>query len=178
MFLSLALAKLFELPHRSRGETHARRYNRSDVASIPLLVRLLKQERTRQHLVRKARRWTPMLKHSGDKNAKDCGDAIAAAIGAYDAFRKSKAGRSAMRRLQLFRNKLLAHLLVTPPLRVRSTYGELFRLMDLAREVVAPARLAIDGMNLDLPTYEKERVRVANVFWRPALKAAMSKEAQ
>jgi hypothetical protein len=32
--------------------------------------------------------------------------------------------------------------------------------------------------HVDLPTYEKERVRIANVFWRPALKAAMSKEPQ
>jgi hypothetical protein len=52
-------------------------------------------------------------------------------------------------------------------------YEQLFLLMDVARDVVDHAKLAIRGDNLDLKEVEKERRRAANAFWEPALKAAI-----
>ncbi len=173
MFLTLTLAKLFEMPRRRRGETYARRYNRSDAASIPLLLRLMRQQRARAFFAAKARRWTPMLASSEDKNARAFNDAIDRALSAYDALRKSKAGRAAILSLRRFRNNLLAHLLIIPKRGVNPTYGEIFRLVDIAREVSGHARLAIEGVNTDLPGYEGEKVRAAKAFWEAALPAAI-----
>ena len=69
-FLALVLAKLFETPGPRWGLAKSSRYNVSDVASIPLLVRLLKQTRCRKRLRDRARNWTPKLRYSGDLHAK------------------------------------------------------------------------------------------------------------
>jgi hypothetical protein len=174
MFLTLILAKLFEMPRRRRGETYARRYNRSDAASIPLLLRLVRQRRARAYFGAKARHWTAMLPSWGDKNARACEDAIDKALSAYDSLRKTKVGRAAILRLRRFRNNLLAHLLIIPKRGVNPTYGEIFRLVDVAREVSGHVRLAIEGLNTDLAGFEAEKIRVAEAFWEAALPAAMA----
>src|SRR5262249_23521991 len=65
-FLALVLAKLFETPGPRWGLSKSSRYNISDVASIPLMIRLLKQARCRKRLRNRARDWTPQLRHSAD----------------------------------------------------------------------------------------------------------------
>lgn len=174
MYLSLILAKLFEMPRPRPGETHARRYNRSDAASIPLLIRLVRQKRAREHLGIRARRWTPMIRSFADGNARACDEAIDRAVLAYDALRKTKGGRAAMLRLRSFRNNLLAHLLLNSSRRVRPRYSEIFLLLDSAREVINHVALAVDGRHMQLADYEAERVRVARAFWDAALPAAMA----
>lgn len=67
MFLTRPWPSIFEMPRRRRGESYARRYNRSDAASIPLLLRLTHQQRARTFFAAKARGWTPMLPSSADK---------------------------------------------------------------------------------------------------------------
>jgi hypothetical protein len=173
MFLALTMAKLFEMPRPKRGETHARRYNRSDAASIPLFVRLIRQKRTRAHFAKMAEKWTPMLRSSKAKNARDCSNAIDRAVAVYDALRRSAAGRAAMLRLRSFRNNRLAHSLLISSRRVRSRYGEIFLLVDAARDIMGHAILAIEGRHADLADYEERKMLQAKAFWEAALPAAM-----
>jgi len=174
MHLALTLAKLFEMPRPRNGETHARRYNRSEAASIPLLIRLIRQRRVRAHFASAARRWTPQIPEFADKHARDSLDAFDRAIESYASFCGSRAGRSAILRLRSFRNKLLAHLLVTRPSQVRSTYRDIFLLLTAAQEVVEHSALAINGHNLDLGAYERDKVLRAKAFWEVSLPAVIS----
>jgi hypothetical protein len=171
MFLALTLAKLFEMPKRKRGETYARRYNRSDAASIPLLIRLLKQRRARTVLQERARRWTPQMRTLSETHARNCEAAIEAAIAAYNSLSRTGAGRGALLRLRAFRNKILAHLLLNASRRIRPTYSQLFLLLDAARNVTGHALLAIDGLNVDFKDVEKQRERRSMAFWKTALTA-------
>jgi hypothetical protein len=172
LFLALTLAKLFEIPTPRSGETRATRYNRSDVASIPLMIRLLKQRRCRTALSKRARGWTPALTGTEDIHATFCERAIDRAIEAYDQIRRTRGRRSAIAKLKAFRDKALAHTLLGDALEKTPSYNELFLLMDVARDVTDQAKLAILGNGLDLKKVERERVRMAEAFWRPALTAA------
>lgn len=176
MYLSLTLAKLFELPRprKRQGETHARRYNRSDAASIPLLVRLVRQKRAQALLIKRARSWTPQLKSLSEKHAADCKAAIEQAITAYDSTIRTKSGRNAMLRLRSFRNNLLAHSLLNAARRIRPTYAEIFLLTDAARAVVKYIKLAVQGQNMS--DAEQFQIRIAKTFWNAALPAAMKAE--
>ena len=170
---ALTLAKLFELPQRSKsGETYHRRYNRSDVASIPLMIRLLKQRRTRASLIARARHWTPSSDLPEDLHARACGVAIDQAVAAYGLAERKRTVVSALLRLRKFRNKILAHLLLVTPRGTMPTYNDLFLLMDVARNVTGHALLAIDGLDVDFLDLEKKRNKVSLAFWGPALDAA------
>lgn len=171
-FLALVLAKLFETPGQRWGLSKPSRYNRSDVASIPLMMRLLKQKRCRKRLLDRALQWTPQLRHSGELHAKSVDRAINKAVDIYTNLRRTHAGRSAMAKLKLFRDKVIAHTLFGVALASTPTYRELFLLMDVARAVAEQARLAIEGIHVDLQETEAEQASVARAFWRPALIAA------
>ena len=178
LFLALTLAKLFEFPIPRNNETRASRYNRSDLASIPLMVRLLKQKRCRTALLERARMWTPQLTGMGDIHAVSCERGIDRAIEAYDRIQRIPRGRKAIASLKAFRDKVLAHNLLGQALENTLLYNELFLLMDVARDVTQHAKLAILGDNLDLKDVEMERARMSEAFWRPALTAvAMQLEA-
>jgi hypothetical protein len=171
LFLALTLAKLFEIPTWDRSKTPTTRYNRSDVASIPLMIRLLKQKRCRKVLSGRARGWTPTLYGMENENAAACEREIDRAVAAYAQLRRTHAGRNAIAKLKAFRDKVLAHTLLGPALEKTPTYNELFRLMDVARTVTEHAKLAILGDNLDLNDVEEEVVRMSKAFWGPALTA-------
>ena len=106
-----------------------------------------------------------------ETNARACERAIDRAIEAYAKLR-SRAGWNAISKLSVFRNKVLAHTLLSAALQVGPLYRELFLLMDVARDVAEHARLAIQGTHLDLRDSEGERANVCRAFWRPALTAA------
>jgi hypothetical protein len=181
LFLALTLAKLFETPSLRRGKSKSERLNKSDVASIPLMIRLLKQARCRKRLCSRAHNWKPT--NVPEIHAKSCERAIDRAIDAYDQFRRTHAGRNAVAKLKRFRDKKIAHTLLdialtSTPTKGRPSksapplYRELFVLMDVARNVAEHARLAIAGIHIDLRESEEEHVNVARAFWRPALTAA------
>jgi hypothetical protein len=172
LLLALTLAKLFELPGPRARQTKSARYNKSDVASIPLMIRLLTQRRCQVTLSERARDWTPMLVGMEDSNAAACEQAIKDAVDAYARLRRTQAGRNAMAKLKTFRNKVLAHTLLAPALRTAPTYNELFLLMDVARDVTDHACLAITGNNLALRGLEEEFMRMSRTFWGAALPAA------
>jgi hypothetical protein len=171
LFLALTLAKLFEIPKPRGRESRSSCYNRSDVASIPLMIRLLKQERCRHALAARAREWTAHLRDTGDAQQAACERAIDAAVKAYSDLRRTYDGRSAITKLSDFRNKALAHILLGEALKKRPSYNDLFLLMDAARDVTDNAKRAILGNNLDLKNVEKECARTSKVFWSLALKA-------
>lgn len=109
-FLAIVLAKLFETPSPRWGLSKSSRYNISDVASVPLMVRLLNQARCRKGLRKRARNWTPRLRYSGALHAKSVDRAIDKAVGAYIKHRGTHTGRRAEAKLKLFRDKVLAHM--------------------------------------------------------------------
>jgi hypothetical protein len=170
LFLALTLAKLFEMPRPRQKESKANRYNRSDVASIPLMIRLLKQKRCRDALIARAREWTPHIELLIDAQAAACEQAINNAVLEYAKLKKSYKGRTAINNLASFRNKMLAHNLLGEAMKKRPSYDELFLLMDVARDITGYAKLAILGENLDMIDYETERVRASKAFWSLALK--------
>lgn len=172
LFLAITLAKLFEIP-TLRGLSKATRYNRSDVASIPLMIRLLNQKRIRRRLRGRAMEWTPAAKYMSNKNADACSRAIDRSVEAYRALRRQHAGRSAVAKLKKFRDKVLAHSLMGEALKARPIYRELFLLMDVARDVTQHARLAISGIHVDLKETEEILVDTSQAFWKPALYAAV-----
>jgi hypothetical protein len=163
LFLSLTLAKLFETPRPGRG---------NDVASIPLMIRLLKQRRCRRRLCNRARSWTPNLTNSGELHARSVERSIDRAVEAYAKLRRTHAGRDAVAKLKKFRDKVLAHTLLVAALKATPLYRELFLLVDVARDVVQHARLAIAGADLDLLEHEEDHREMCRAFWRPALTAA------
>lgn len=167
LFLALTLAKLFEMPRPRQWESKTNRYNKSDVASIPLMIRLLKQKRCRYALIARARKWTPLL---SDEQAAACEKAIDNAVLEYVTLKKSYKGRTAIKNLAGFRNKMLAHTLLGEAMEKRPSYGDLFLLMDAARDITGYAKFAILGENLSMMDYEEERVRASKVFWSLALK--------
>jgi hypothetical protein len=172
IFLALTLAKLFETPGLWRGKSQTYRFNNSDIASIPLMIRLLKQARCRKHLSKRARDWTPSIPGMAETNAEVCERAIDRATEAYATLRSKHAGRNAAAKLRLFRNKAVAHTLLGTALKSAPLYRELFLLMDVARDVAEQSRLAIDGIHIDLRETEEEQMNISRAFWRPALTAS------
>jgi hypothetical protein len=160
--LAISLARLFD-----EGSTK-RHPNLRDVASIPLMVRLLRQMRCRRVLVERAREWTPMMPGLADLHEAGCTKALNDAVAAYEVFAKSPEGRRILARLRDFRNRRLAHSLMVETLGTLPRYNDLFHLMDVARDVSDAAQLAIDGIAPDLPEHEQIVRRDADIFWRSA----------
>ena len=172
LFLSLTLAKLFELPKPQKKESSAHRYKRSDVASIPLLIYFLDQTSFQDSLTDRAYDWTSGL--LGIEHARACHNAIIRAVTTYRSFETSNLGSVATLKLSKFRNKILAHTLLGDSQSALPTYGELFLLVDIARDVTNDVIFAINGHNVELQDYENERKRVSKAFWEAALMAAAS----
>lgn len=166
--LALTLARLFD-PGGKRFHP-----NQSNVASLPLLIRLLKQKRCRSVLIERARNWTPQLPESADPQAAGCERAINSAIEAYASLRRNHSRRQAAATLKQFRDRKLTHSLMGTILKALPQYRQLFLLMDVARDVTDHAKLAIQGNNLDLKGFEDRRREEARAFWEPALRAASS----
>ena len=174
LHLALTLAKLFEFPRPRKGEAPSRRHNASDVASIPLVVRLLKQTQCRKALVERARGWNAIEMDFGRINAAAVERAIDNIVKSDKDFRGSKTNHIALRTLANFRNKFLAHTLLGSALKKHPLFNDLFLLVDLARSIVSEASLAVRGLDLDLEGVEARAKEAARAFWRPALSATIS----
>lgn len=170
--LALTVAKLFEQP-KARGDgAPSRRLNKSDVASIPLMLRLLKQKQCGTVLVDRARRWTPQLPGMEPVNIVSCEHAIRDAVETYATHRRKKSNQIAITKLKKFRDKVLAHTLFHAAIKSAPKYADLFLLIDVARDVFEHASLAVRGMALDLKQTEEIAAKRAAEFWLPALLAA------
>jgi hypothetical protein len=165
-------AKLFVL-RGTKGQRLSA--NKSDIVSIPLLVRLLKQRRCQRFLGKQARGWTPTLDHMETVNEQSAINAVNAAIAAYDDFRRTHKGRSAARTLKIFRNHALAHRLLDKPA-PRPRYRELFLLLDVAATIAKQARLAVTGVHWDVEDSREAWTERSKAFWEPAIKGVIDAE--
>lgn len=121
--LALHLARLFDArPTRVRNrksgkwEYLGRHPNRRDEASIPLMIRLLRQKRCRNALIDRARNWHP---HHDDWSkrlyASDCDKAIEKAIEHYSSLFRGKFGRSGIYELKKMRDTAMVILQSSRP---------------------------------------------------------------
>ncbi|MGO8799685.1 MAG: hypothetical protein ACLQJL_11435 [Roseiarcus sp.] len=182
--LALTLAKLFDpaklfVASKRKGKRfgRSRSPNDSDIVSIPLLIRLLKQKRCRSAMGQRARGWTPQLEDMESANEATALEALDAAVADYDKFRRGHAGRRAARVLKDFRNKRLAHSLLRKPPKTIPRFGDLSHLLEVAMIVISNARLAVFGKNLDIEDIREERRRQSRFFWEPAIKSVIEFEA-
>jgi AbiU2 len=176
--LALTLAKLFDPAtlYVSRARNGRRGgANKSDIISIPLLVRLLKQRRCQAFLGTEARGWTPALDHMDTVNQVTAISAANEAVAAYDDFRRTHDGRSAARILKTFRNRQLAHRLLDKPA-LPPRYRDLFLLLGVAGRVAGKARLAVTGVSWDVEETGDVWRTHSKAFWEPALKGVIEAE--
>ena len=94
--LALALARVYD-----RG-TQKIRPNFRDIASIPLLVRLIKQKSCRAVLSKRARNWTPGIPSMADIHENTVRKQVDLAVSEYKSLMVSYAGRSALKTLKIF----------------------------------------------------------------------------
>lgn len=174
--LALHLARLFDArPIRFRNrrsgklEYAGKHPNARDEASIPLMIRLLRQKRCRKALIERARNWHPMHDDwSKQLYAADCERAIGRAVEGYGNLYRGKYGRSGIAELKKMRDTVIAHSSIKPS-ELNVIYNHLFRLIDDAREIVQAANVAIAGHSVDLHRLEDDFTDEAREFWERAL---------
>ncbi|MBO9832973.1 hypothetical protein, partial [Xanthomonas phaseoli] len=165
---ALSLARVFDQGSRRMP------VNRRDAASIPLLIRLVKQKRCTKALINQA-------KEAG-KNASEalkeehvacCKNAISSAIEIYRSEVSCAKGRSTRRFLRELRNHGMAHTLLKEQLLRDPTYNELFHLADAARDISSHLSLAIKGAKVDLIKLEEKMKASATSLWQPVFMSAL-----
>jgi hypothetical protein len=164
--LTLTVARLFDFGSKGRHP------NDRDVASIPLLIRLLDQRRCRSFFCRKAREWTPQMPSMADMHADSCTRAIDNAVTAFSSLQQAREGRAAIKTLKIFRDKKLAHSLLESVLKKLPRYEQLFMLMSVARNVTHHTKLAVQGSDYDFDELASGLYDASKAFWEPALIAA------
>ncbi len=161
--LAMHLARLFD-----RGNRH-RHANTKDAASIPLMIRLLRQKRCRRALAKNARNSSPRGDlHFAARFEQDCLNAIDKASKAYTVTFRGKLGQSGLKRLKVARDNHFAHSLMRDK-KLNLTYGQLFRLTVCARDVLENASIAITGKSLELTDLQEHCREEAEEFWNRAL---------
>lgn len=168
--LAMTLARLYD------EGTQSRHFNTRDVASIPLLARLLKQKRCRTVLMERARLWTRGIPHFEATQVAACARAIDRALAANATLRRSHAARQAVKKLKDFRDKELAHSLMEKLVEAVPTINDLFLLMDVARNFSEDAIFAVKGLHHDLNQREEIRLKEARAFWMPIFGAVLEDE--
>lgn len=166
--LALTLAKLFDLGTRRMPP------NKRDVASIPLLLRLVRQKRCRTALSERARSWTPgrgLAEHEAMVRSE-----LEAAKSAYVGLKRKYKGRQATATLKAFRDKKLAHSLIDAILKSLPRYEDLSLLLNAAMTIAAHLRLAINGENWTPQDFRSESQRQGEAFWGPAIKGVLEAE--
>lgn len=160
--LAMHLARLYDVGARHR---HA---NEKDIASIPLAVRLLRQQRCKNVLSARARKWNPHDLSFADVFERDCLQAIERASSSYSGTFRGRHGRGGLKTLKEFRDNFMAHSLMNDS-DANPIYHHLYRLTDCARDFVQDARLALEGKGDDLQEHERIFTDDARRFWRMAL---------
>lgn len=159
--MAMHLARLFDGSKRRKGFSP----NRSDKASIPNIIHLLRQQRCQRALINDAN-W-----HSdgwlSSHFAEGCEKGIRAALSEYSAIYSGPLGRKELSTLKLVRDKHLAHSLLSEK-EFDITYGHLFRLLGSAAEIVQASGLAIKGSSDQLDERKALAKHHAELFWRRA----------
>jgi hypothetical protein len=166
--LALTLARLFDQGSKRYAD------NKKDLASIPLMIRLLRQRRCQEHLIRDARNWTTHIPRLSDRNAEACGRAIEKAIVAYKNLVGTPHSRAMPHRLKRFRNQVLAHSMMFETLKTLPKYADLFHLLAVAAEVLEGALFAVEGKHRDASDFREAYNDSADQFWRFALRSSSS----
>lgn len=166
--LAQAVARMFDTPS---ARFHR---NASDKATVLLLTGLLRRKRVRIALIDRAREWTGF---NEDFYMRDCADGIDRAIAEAVRFGRSTSLRHSLRRLRSLRDTRLAHLLIdngrqTAKSVALPTFDDVYKLLDVAREVMDGASLAVNGRSPALEGYENAYRDSAEVFWTKALNGA------
>lgn len=160
--LAMHLSRLFDVGVRRKHP------NKRDVASIPLMARLLRQKRCQKALCKRAVNWTPFKLGMERQYEADCMNSIERALREYKSIFNGSAGRRGLRTLKAFRDYHMAHSIMTDD-KSNPIYNDLFQMTDCAREFVAAAKLALEGVNVSLADHEVVYRNVAKIFWEKAL---------
>jgi len=172
--LILSLCKLFERPRGRQGQSEAAAFNRSDLASIPVFLHLLKQKRCRARFAEKASfGWNGSSLATSNRLESDCLAALQRCDETARRLRSSD-GRRAAATLSAFRDNHVAHLYTQPRPWNANRYNELFLLLDIAANLVSHACIVFEGRNLDFKEREHLWMEEARAFWKPALAAAIA----
>lgn len=172
--LIMSLCKLFERPRGRQGQSEVAALNRSDLASIPVFLHLLKQGRCRTKLVARASSgWDGNSLGMPKKWEQNC---LAALQRCDDTARRliSAAGRRSTATLAAFRDNHVAHLYAEQRPWNANRYDELFLLLEIASDLISSACIVFRGRNLDFKEREQLWIVEARAFWRPALAAAIA----
>lgn len=105
--LAMHIARLFD---KGSGRYHA---NQKDAASIPLMIRLLRQKRCKRMLADRARKGTNFHSELADRFERECLMAIQNASKAYSATFRGKFGQSGLKHLKIARDYHFAHSLMS-----------------------------------------------------------------
>lgn len=160
--LAMHLARLFDSGAR---RIHA---NKRDVASIPLAIRLLRQQRNKKALAARARKWKHPDTYYSEIFEQDCLNAIQRALDNHSNTFRGQYGKGGLMILKEFRDKFMAHSLITDST-ANPIFHHLYRLTDSARDTVKEIRLAVEGRADDLEAHERIFTENAESFWRRAL---------
>lgn len=137
--------------------------NKRDVASIPAMLRLIRQKRCHDGLVKIASETHPHL-GMGDRFARDCSEAIDRASKAYSGVFRVKFGASGIRAIKLVRDNHIAHSLMKD-VEHDVIYHQVFRLMNDATTIIEAASIAILGSAPQMDERKKRYRAEAREFW-------------
>ncbi len=160
--LAMHIARMFD---KVSARYHA---NHKDAASIPLMIRLLRQKRCRRMLASRARTGHDIHSKLGDLYERDCLKAIEKASKSYSATFRGKFGQSGLEHLKIARDHYFAHSLMSNR-KLKLIYNQLFRLTDCASDILDHASIAIMGKALEPADLEKHFREEAEGFWNQAL---------
>ena len=150
--LSVSLARLLDNSGVRRKKA-GRSPNQKDIASVPFLVRLLRQERCKFFFI---------------KNNPEAEKSIEAALIAYSTGLCSPSAKQIRRKLKSFRNHELAHSLIVESDLRNPKFKELFSLTSALGEVVANLSLVIDDAAWDIASEIEVLSDQAKSFWSRA----------
>jgi hypothetical protein len=168
--LALTLAKLYELPRPKKWQSPSARHNASDVASIPLMIRLLKQTQCRKALLERARLWTPHIMSLAPSHLRLCEEKIDSAIERFALLRRRKRDQLAMIKLKNTRDRAIAHtLLLDRRVAKAPTYRAAFLQLIFAKGICEDAAMAIGGSEKKLGAGYRRTMDSFRDFWRAAL---------
>lgn len=151
--ISLSLARLLDdtgLRKRKKGRWSP---NERDIASLPFLVRLLKQKRCKNYF---------------SENARGSMEEINSLIEAYSKGVCSASSLCTRKKLKSFRNHELAHSLIIRPDKPNPTFKELFSLSEVLGDVISRMSLVIDDENWDIDCEREILKEQARKFWSRA----------
>lgn len=157
---SITLARLFDNGGRRRKGSSL---NKRDIASIPFLIRLLKQRRCRKSLI---------------ESGPECGPLIDRAVLIYKLEVTSAKATRIRRKLRSLRDHYLAHSLIREATLSDPSFNELYELMNAAGRITEAICSASDYEPYDFEVFRRLLREDAERFWSNALRHVGSPAAQ